>query len=313
MRAFLHAVAVDAIDSAVRVKAFEFLAEKTSQIGDVLPWRVLSDGFDFDGRRVPLTSQQGIFKPQVATFPLSIRTAPVEEGRPRPYDDGLDEDGMLIYRYQGTDPDFWQNAGLREAMKRRVPLVYLFGVVAGQYMPVWPVFIVADDPASLSFRVAIDDHVARSHGRSEFDGAVVEGRRSYVTQVTLRRLHQAQFRERVLRAYRDSCAICRLRHRELLEAAHILSDKHPRGTAEVPNGLALCTLHHAAFDRHILGIRPDLVIEIRRDILEEVDGPMLRHGLQEIAGLQLRVPRQPHQQPRREFLEERYELFRKAS
>lgn len=37
------------------------------------------------------------------------------------------------------------------------------------------------------------------------------------------------------------------------------------------NGLALRTLHHAAFDRHVLGVRPDLKVEIRLDVLEEED------------------------------------------
>ena len=58
--------------------------------------------------------------------------------------------------------------------------------------------------------------------------------------------------------------VCRLRHWELLDAAHILPDKHPLGEPVVPNGLALCKLHHAAFDADILGVRPDLRIE-RRD------------------------------------------------
>lgn len=31
----------------------------------------------------------------------------------------------------------------------------------------------------------------------------------------------------------------------------------------------------------IMGMAPNRRIHIRRDILEEVDGPMLRHGLQE--------------------------------
>ena len=48
------------------------------------------------------------------------------------------------------------NAGLRLAMRRAVPLIYLFGVVRGEYMPVWPVFIVRDDPESLAFSVAVD-------------------------------------------------------------------------------------------------------------------------------------------------------------
>jgi len=61
-----------------------------------------------------------------------------------------------------------------------------------------------------------------------------------------------------------------------------------------------------------MGIRPDLVIEIREDILHETDGPMLRFGLQEIAGTSLVVPRSQSLKPRTAFLEERYGMFRKA-
>lgn len=46
----------------------------------------------------------------------------------------------------------------------------------------------------------------------------------------------------------------------------------------------MCKLHHAAFDRNIVGLRPDLIVEIRNHILEEVGGPMLRHGLQDLQG-----------------------------
>jgi putative restriction endonuclease len=126
-------------------------------------------------------------------------------------------------------------------------------------------------------------------------------------------MHQTSFRERVLRAYRESCSVCQLRHAELLDAAHILPDRHPEGAPVVANGLSLCKLHHAAFDRHILGVNPDYVVEIRQDILEEVDGPMLQHGLKEMAGRKLVVPSSANDRPRREFLEERYGLFRKAS
>ncbi len=101
--------------------------------------------------------------------------------------------------------------------------------------------------------------------------------RSYVTRLTKQRMHQQQeFRQRVLRAYCEQCAICRLRHVELLDAAHILPDGHPRGEPVVPNGVALCKLHHAAFDRHFLGVRPDLTVELRPDVLREPDGPMRR-------------------------------------
>jgi len=75
----------------------------------------------------------------------------------------------------------------------------------------------------------------------------------------------------------------------------------------------LCAFHHTAFDRHIFGIRPDLVVEVRKDILAETDGPMLRHGLQEIAGLRIVPPRASAHRPRQDLLEIRYAAFRKAS
>ena len=179
--------------------------------------------------------------------------------------------------------------------------------------PAWLAFVVGNDPSDLCFKVAIDEQrlaLAEPTGPAD---RVAEARRSYVTVLTLRRLHQETFRQRVLRAYRENCAICHLRHAELLEAAHILPDGHPRGEPVVPNGVALCKLHHAAFDRHILGITSQFIIEVRRDILEEADGPMLRHGLQEIAGQRINLPSNHHLWPRPEFLEERYEMFRKAS
>ena len=297
----------------MRAAAFGFLTEQTALHGDVLPWSLLAEGFQIDGERVPLLSQQGIFKPRVlADVPLSIRTAPVETGKARPYEDALGHDGLLVYRYRGRDPQHRDNRGLRLAMHRRCPLVYFFCVVEGQYMPAWPVYVVGEDSRDLCFRISVDDRLLSEPAQDPANLQVAEARRAYTTTLTLRRLHQKTFRQRVLEAYQSRCAICRLKRVPLLEAAHILPDGHSRGEPIVPNGIALCSLHHAAFDAHILGIRPDLVIEVRRDILEETDEPMLRYGLQAIADTRLEVPRMTAQQPRRDLLEERYAMFRKA-
>jgi hypothetical protein len=138
-------------------------------------------------------------------------------------------------------------------------------------------------------------------------------RRRYITRVMQQRIHQARFRASVLLAYRVRCTICRLHdHPELLDAAHILPDGHPRGEPVVPNGLALCKLHHAAFDANLMGVRPDHVIEVKRRLLGEIDGPMLVHGLQGFDRQTITVPRRTELRPNREFLEERYELFRAA-
>jgi len=302
------------LDSRVRSRAFQFLEEQTRLHGEILPRPLLASGFEFDGRRVPLIGPQGIFKPAVLPeMPLTITTVPVIEGEPRPYEDEVGSDGFLRYRYRGTDPTHRDNQGLRLAMRRGVPLIYLYGVTVGRYMPVWPVFIVRDHLEDLAFSVAVDSPYMPVLSDPRVDATSLEARRAYVTVLTQRRLHQQTFRDRVLRAYQEQCAICRLRHEELLEAAHILPDGHPKGAPVVPNGLALCKLHHAAFDRNILGIRPDLVVEMRVDILRETDGPMLQHGLQGFQGVQIVVPGSQQLRPNREFLAERYELFRNAS
>ena len=259
--------------------------------------------------RVPLVSMQGIFKPKLMGLPLSVRTA--HRG---PYDDRQGSAGQFLYAYRGTDSNHRDNVGLRELMRRRIPLVYFFGVLEGRYLPAWPAFVVHDNPASLQFTLQLEDHSilrmdedTKEIGVSEYPDA---GVRRYVTREFKARLHQQSFRERVLHAYRDQCARCRLRHRELLDAAHIVPDSEPEGVPEVRNGLALCKLHHAAFDRMFIGVRSDLVVEVRQDILDEEDGPMLLHGLKELHQRSIWVPRHIELRPSSELLERRYESFR---
>jgi putative restriction endonuclease len=139
-----------------------------------------------------------------------------------------------------------------------------------------------------------------------------EPRRAYVTVVTARRLHQRAFRARILQAYQARCAVCRFRHRELLDAAHILPDAHPRDEPVLPNGLARSGLPHAAFDRYLLGIRSDPSVDLWGDLLRESDGPTRQHGLLRFQGATIMVSRHPESRPDPAFLAERHASFRKA-
>jgi putative restriction endonuclease len=297
------------LDRRVRAAAFQWLNEQRDLYGDVLPRSVLAEGFEFNGMRVPLVGPQGIFKPRILSGPpLSITTAP--RG---PYEDSM-RSGLLRYAYRGTDPEHPDNRGLRTAMEQRVPLVYLYGLAPGQYAAAWPVFVVGDRRADLFFDVAVDDeHLWRSVGSgSQIAEDRADIRRQYITSIVRRRLHQQAFRARVLEAYRIQCALCRLRHQELLDAAHITADIDPEGEPVVPNGLALCKLHHAAYDRHFLTVRPDYRIEVRQSILSETDGPMLVHGLQGLHLKEIVLPRSDALQPDRSRLEARYQAFQQA-
>lgn len=303
-------------DARIRTAAFEWLTDQVLRYGDVLPRVLLAQGFHFDEARVPLVGPQGIFKPRILELPLSITTAP--DG---PYNDAFGPEGLLRYRYRGTDPDHRDNRGLRAAMANRLPLAYFHGIAPGRYMAAWPVFIVGDhpDPFAPSFSVAVDDkgHLGVVAQDQRTGGAVGDegdtARRQYITSTVRVRLHQRAFRERVLEAYRRQCAFCRLRHEELLDAAHIIPDASPEGEPVVRNGLALCNLHHAAFDRFFIGVRPDYVIEIRPDILREGDGPTLRHAIQGLNGTRILVPERSSLRPDQALLSKRYEQYRETA
>jgi putative restriction endonuclease len=249
--------------------------------------------------------QRGIRKPAVLDSALSFRTVYRPEGAVRPYDDAVGPDGLIRYKYRGTDPEHPENRALRTAMERRLPLIWFFGVGPALYLPTFPVFIVDEEPQQLQF--AVD---AVSGGALNPESRLEETLRRYITVETKRRLHQPIFRATVMRAYETRCAVCALGHSSLLDAAHIVPDREEGGVAAVRNGLALCKIHHAALDARILGVRPDYVVQIKAELLDEIDGPMLKHGLQERHGQTLMVlPRARREQPDPQLLEQSYAIF----
>jgi putative restriction endonuclease len=301
-------------EPSIRTAAFHWLQSQEQIHGETLPRTILENGFEHDGVRVPLLGPQGIFKPQVfKTVPLSITTSPNS-----PYQDSFREDNLLLYSYRGRDPLHRDNVGLRTAMKQRIPLIYFHGIMPGKYVASWPVYILYDNPSQLMFTVAVDDKVlVRNVHQAAVEQVTPDdsntlARRLYVTRMVRQRLHQQTFREKVLAAYKEQCALCRLRHENLLDAAHIIPDSDPEGEPRVSNGLSLCKLHHAAFDAFMIGITPDYKIEVKQSILEESDGPMLQHGLKGMHGGTIVIPRKGNLQPNREALERRYEGFRRA-
>ena len=301
-------------DWRLRMAAFDRLRVLRDRHGaDIVTAAELTEGFQFEGERIRLSAtQQGIWKPKQASAALTIMTSPPRPGYPAPYDDHIEEGtGFYSYRYQGTNPELATNRAVRAAMQMRRPLIYLIGLEKALYQVVHPVYITGDSPGELTFRVEADAE-PWVYDPARADVISRAPAREYATVTAKRRLHQHRFRQLVVRAYRTRCAVCRLKHENLLDAAHILEDKHERGLPEVPNGLALCKIHHTAYDVNILGISPDYLIHIRADILDEHDGPMLRWGLQEMNGKQLFTPTASALKPNPEFLEERFDAFRKG-
>jgi len=294
------------IDEQIRLAAFDWLRDQTQIHDQVLSIELLRNGFVFENERIPLVAPQGIFKPRLMELPLSITTTPLSQ-----YDDAFRQDEYLNYKYRGNNIYHRDNVGLRECMKRGIPLIYLLGLVPGKYLPVWPVYIIGDNPTGLSFTVAVDE--LNSIMKDEGKVKEPDGRKLYITTMVKVRLHQQAFREKVLYAYKSQYALCRLKHSELLDAAHIIPDGEPESKPTVDNGLSLCKLHHAAFDKYFIGITPDYKIEVRKDILEEFNGPMLQHGLKELNGSKIFVPSKNIEKPKSDFLDIRYQRFRNVS
>ena len=293
------------LDDELRAAVFAYVQRLRARHGRRIPRADLNAGVQFRGERVPIWNyQKGIFKPAVLGrdgAALSVQTS-VES----PYADEHDPAaGHFIYKYRGTDADNADNVALRYAMERQRPILYLVGIDPGVFDAIFPVYLIADDRLGLQFTMVADQP---SVGL-ETSSVMVEARREYATRAVMQRLHQQQFRRIVLRAYRERCAICRLGHVDLLDAAYILADRHPQGAPVVTNGIGLCKIHHSAFDTNILGIDPDARVHVRKDILMEVDGPMLKHGLQEVHGSMLVVPREVGSRPNPDFLAERFAEF----
>lgn len=297
-------------DAELRRAVMAWLAVRSEDGREPIASDVLRD-FNFDGDRMPLLDmQRGIRKPAVLDAALSIRTVYTREGRDRPYDDAPGPDGMLRYKWRGDDASHPENRALRKAWRREVPLIWFFGVSSGMYLPVFPIYILDEEVEQQQF--VVDPDVG--HGLVAAGSVVEETMRRYIVSQTRRRLHQPVFRATVMRAYTTRCAVCSLAHSQLLDAAHIIPDAHEHGIASVRNGMAMCKIHHAAFDANILGVDPRGVIEIRGDLLHEVDGPMLTWGLQKHHGERLRVlPTARSERPDPTLLEERWQAFLAAS
>jgi putative restriction endonuclease len=296
-------------DLALRQAAVARARELAQAYDDLVPLARLREGFPYDERRVSFGSfQKGIHRSraQRGAAALTVTTSFKD-----PYADAFDEaGGSFMYAYRSGPVDQADNRALRTAFEMQTPIVYFRALAPGQYLVVAPMFVTADDPGTRT--VVLEPGLPVQDMQP---GGLVSGPdvRAYATREARHRLHQQRFKLDVMRAYRHRCAICTLRERELVQAAHIVPDIEPEGIAAVVNGLALCAIHHLAFDRNLLGIDPDGVVHIADRLLREIDGPMLRMGLQGFHGTPIALPRRPEERPDTLRLRTRFERFVSAA
>ncbi len=96
---------------------------------------------------------------------------------------------------------------------------------------------VAEDPSAVS-----DEKITK-----------VSGPRRITVSSVKRFLRDTYFKDRVLNAYRHQCAICGLQL-DLVEAAHIIPVAHEQSSDETSNGMAMCAIHHKAYDKALIAV-----------------------------------------------------------
>jgi len=301
-------VGADDPDHGLRVAAVEAARELMAVHDDVVPLDTLRTGFTFAGQRVSFGSfQKGIHRSRLQRGPAALTLTTSFRD---PYSDEFDPAGAFTYAYRSGALDQPDNRALRAAHEMNVPVVYFRALGPGQYFTYAPMFVTADDPSARAVVLEPGLPVQDTTPAGLVSGPDV---RAYATRDVRLRLHQRRFRLDVLRAYAHRCAICTLRERELVQAAHIVPDTEPEGIAAVVNGLALCAIHHLAYDRNVMGIDPDGVVHVAGRVLRERDGPMLRTGLQGFHGARINSPRRPVDRPDPARLAQRFELFEAAA
>lgn len=292
-----------AVENALRKQIFDWVRERAELNGGFLLRDELLD-YHARGNKLPIIDySRGIRNPAEFTSTLSIVST--VNG---PYDDTESDDGLLHYAYRRGDPFTGDNRKLRNAFHTGSPLILFRKEVKNIYTPVLPVYVVDDEPENRQFIIALDESFTFIPDVRH----LTTPQREYAVRLAKQRLHQPAFRTRVLVAYERRCTVCELKHASLLDAAHIVPDGHEMGAPTVNNGLSLCKIHHAAYDQSMLGVTPDYEVKIALDLLHEIDGPMLKHGLQEMHGRHLSLPSRSKDRPSRDHLAWRFEQFATA-
>lgn len=286
-------------EQLLRQLIMDRLAERTVHNGGFVSRAELSSFEVAGATRRLIDTSKGIWNPRDLMATLSIVSSP--DG---PYRDREVDGGLFRYDYRAGSLE-GDNTKLRRAAELGLPLILLRKIAAGVYVPVFPVYVVDDDQSARQFTIALDESLRFMPKPSEW----TQDQRRYAERVVRQRLHQPEFRGRVIRAYATRCTVCSLRHGELLDAAHIVADSDEAGLPVVTNGLSLCKIHHGAYDARLLGISPDYRVVIDRGLLEEVDGPMLKYGIQGMHGRPLELPSRRADWPDRDRLAARFEQF----
>ena len=198
------------------------------------------------------------------------------------YPNDISEDGSK-FRYPNVDrrgrQAKYKVQASKNALKLDLPIFIVIGKTMRKngesvYERVELAKVAKYDDEDKSFEVKFIKEALTPLPTEGVDSFELDGSGETKIVSTKARLGQAEFRSSVMENYGEKCAVCNVRHPDLLDAAHIVA-KAERGTDDLRNGIVLCKNHHAAFDNNLFGINPESkkLVFLSKEIKQELNFP----------------------------------------
>jgi putative restriction endonuclease len=117
---------------------------------------------------------------------------------------------------------------------------------------------------------------------AEVDAKVAPPRKKALIS-TWKNLRASDFSRRVLTAYDHRCAMCDVQLR-LLQGAHILPVGEIGSTDDTANGIALCALHHLAYDHSLVTFDKGFKTHVNAGMISSLKAEHMAGGLNKFRG-----------------------------
>jgi putative restriction endonuclease len=175
------------VELHVRELIFRQLAELVSEHGVVTRKQLEALQVGHQTRRI-IDRSKGIWNPKDFLGTLSIVSSP--DGG---YADAQVGDSLFAYDYQ-RDSTAGDNVKMRRARELGLPIILLRKIKDGIYVPAFPAYVIADDQANHRFMIALDEGLRTVS--DPFHLKPIE--RAYAERAMRQRLHQPEFRGRIM-------------------------------------------------------------------------------------------------------------------
>ncbi|MDD3125749.1 MAG: HNH endonuclease [Candidatus Kapabacteria bacterium] len=130
-------------------------------------------------------------------------------------------------------------------------------------------------------------------------------------RVIRQRINQSFFRNAVLSSYNYACCISGIAQTELLEACHIVDwAENIDNRLNPANGLCLNPFFHKAYDRNLLAITPDYIVQISDKLIDSTTQEFTKAYLMQIHNKEIVLP--DKFLPNRDLLALHFDKFRSA-